>query len=42
MLNGLRPWQILLVSLAGWVNGHQQAIIDYLQEENRVLWEQLG
>jgi hypothetical protein len=24
------------VALAGWVNRHQQAIIDYLIEENRV------
>ena len=40
MLNHLRPWQVLLASLAGWVNRQQQAVIDYLQEENRVLKEQ--
>ena len=34
--------QILFVMIAGWVNRHQQAIIDYLQEENRILLEQLG
>jgi hypothetical protein len=32
----------LLISLAGYLNQHQQEIIDYLQEENRVLHEQLG
>jgi hypothetical protein len=38
-------WQwiprLLLISLAGWLNQHQQDAIDYLQEENRVLREQL-
>ncbi len=34
--------QILLVSLlAGWLNREQQKILEYLQEENRVLTEQL-
>jgi TonB family protein len=32
----------LLATLAGWVNQHQQNVIDYLHEENRVLREQLG
>jgi hypothetical protein len=27
---------------AGWVNRDQQEVIEYLQEENRVLREQLG
>jgi len=30
------------MAVAGWVNRHQQAVIEYLQEENRVLLEQLG
>jgi hypothetical protein len=34
--------RFFLISVAGWVNRHQQAVIDYLQEENRVLLEQLG
>jgi transposase InsO family protein len=34
--------QFFLVAIAGWVNRHQQAVIEYLQEENRVLLEQLG
>ena len=29
--------QFLLVVLAGWVNRQRQDVIDYLQEENRVL-----
>lgn len=34
--------QLILFAVAGWVNRHQQAVIEYLQEENRVLLEQLG
>jgi len=34
--------QYLLLMFAGWVNRHQQQVIDYLLEENRVLREQLG
>jgi transposase InsO family protein len=37
----LQPWQILVAAMAGWINQHQQAVIDYLREENRVLKEQL-
>jgi putative transposase len=29
--------QVLLVTLAGWVNRHEQDVIEYLIEENRVL-----
>jgi len=36
------PLQFLLVALAGWINQHQRDVIDYLQEENRALREQLG
>ena len=38
----LDPFRLLLIFLAGWLNQQQQDIIDYLQEENRVLREQLG
>src|SRR5262245_24269758 len=38
----LSPLRLLLVTLAGWVNRHQQEIIQYLVEENRVLREKLG
>jgi len=34
--------QFLLIAVAGWMSRHQQAVIEYLQEENRILWEQLG
>ena len=36
------PLHLLLLTLAGWMNRHQQAAIDYLLEENRVLKEHLG
>jgi transposase InsO family protein len=34
--------QFLMLTFAGWVNRSQQDVIEYLQEENRVLREQLG
>ena len=33
--------RVLLVTLAGWVNRHQQHVIEYLVEENRVLKDQV-
>src|SRR5215469_2918106 len=36
------PFRLLLISLAGWLNQSQHEAIEYLQEENRVLREQLG
>ena len=33
---------ILIAMLAGWLQRHQQQVIAYLQEENRVLKAQLG
>ncbi len=38
----LYPWQILVAAMAGWITRQQDAVIDYLREENRVLKEQLG
>ena len=32
----------LVLTVAGWMNRHQDDLIDYLREENRVLREQLG
>jgi len=29
------PLRLLLATLAGWINRHQQDVIDYLVEENR-------
>jgi putative transposase len=36
------PLHFLLLLFSGWVNRQQADVIDYLQEENRVLREQLG
>jgi hypothetical protein len=33
---------MLLLMFAGWVNRHQLDVIEYLQEENRVLKERMG
>ena len=41
MTADLYPLQVLLVTLAGWVNRQQQHVIEYLVEENRVLKGQL-
>ena len=41
MDNVIFPCQLVLISLAGWLNRHQQAVIDYIKEENRILKEQL-
>ena len=37
----LHPAHLFLASIAGWLNRHQQEVLDYLVEENRVLKEQL-
>jgi len=42
MRPALGPFRLLLISLAGWLSKQQQYVIDYLQEENRVLREQIG
>jgi transposase InsO family protein len=36
------PLQFLMLIFAGWVSRHQQEVIEYLQEENRGLREQMG
>jgi hypothetical protein len=38
----LDPIRFVVVAVAGWMNQHQQHVIEYLVEENRVLREQLG
>ena len=38
----MNPLSFLLMCVAGWMNRHQQVVIEYLQEEIRVLKEQLG
>ena len=42
MIRLLDPFRFVLIALSGWINGRQLLLIDYLQEENRVLREQLG
>jgi putative transposase len=37
MMADVYPLQVLLVTLAGWINRHQQHVIEYLVEENRIL-----
>jgi hypothetical protein len=41
MSNVIQPFHLLVIALAGWLNRHQQEVIDYLIEENRVLKVQL-
>ena len=36
-MNAFHAWQLLLVALAGWMNRHQQNVIAYIHEENRIL-----
>jgi len=38
----VKPMDMLLMMLAGWINRHQQDVITYLKEENKVLREKLG
>ena len=38
----LRPWTMMLTMLAGWINQHQQDVIEYLKAENAILKEKLG
>jgi transposase InsO family protein len=42
MTHLLDPLRFVLIALSGWMNGRQLLLIAYLQEENRVLREQLG
>jgi hypothetical protein len=42
MCFGFDPFRLLLISISGWMSQQQRDIIHYLQEENRVLRQQLG
>ena len=37
-----QPMGMLLMMLAGWLNRHQQDVIEFLKEENKILREKLG
>ena len=38
----LKPWRLLLLILAGWIDRHQQDAIEYLLTENQLLRENFG
>ncbi len=38
----VKPMGMLLMMLAGWINRHQQDVIMYFREENRILREKLA
>lgn len=38
----LRPWELMLIVLARWVNCEQESRIEYLQREVAVLKEHIG
>ncbi len=38
----LKPWQLWIVAMAGWINQQQQEVIEYLRAENQVLKELHG
>ncbi len=38
----LHPGQLLVFIIAGWINRHQQEVIEYLRTENQVLKEHIG
>ena len=37
MKRAIQLWEFLLLTLSNWMNRHQQRVIDYLFEENRIL-----
>ena len=37
MKRAIQLWEFLLLTLSSWMNRHQQRVIDYLFEENRIL-----
>ena len=36
-----KPYTMLLMMLAGWINRQQQEVINYLMEENKILKHEL-
>ncbi len=42
MMFVLQPFHLLVVILAGWINRHQQAVIEYQSTQTQVLLEKLG
>ena len=42
MRTALDPFSFAVTAVAGWMNQDQHHVINYLNEENRVLREQIG
>jgi hypothetical protein len=42
MRSVLDPFQFVVIAMPGWMSQHQQQVIEYLLEENRVLREQIS
>ena len=42
MSTSFDPFSFLVTAVAGWMNRHQQQVIEYVMEENRILREQIG
>jgi hypothetical protein len=38
----IQPWHLLVVILAGWINRHQQAVIEFQGAQIQVLMEKRG
>jgi hypothetical protein len=36
MRSVFNPFQFVVIAIAGWMNQHQQHVVEYLLEENRV------
>ena len=41
-MDSIKIFHFIMAALAGWVNRHQQDIIDYLLEENRIFKQQIS
>jgi hypothetical protein len=38
----MQPWHLLVLILAGWINRHQQAVIEFQGTQIQVLMKKLG
>ena len=38
----LQPWQLSFIILAGWINRHQQIVIDFQSAQIQAMMEKLG
>jgi intracellular septation protein A len=42
MKSQFQPWQLLLLTVTGWINRRQQDAVECLLTENRILRDKLG